>query len=118
MLRLVLWDVDHTLIENAGVSKEIYADAYEQLTGMRPSHPAVTEGRTDPDIMADMLRSHASPDITWERVQEALRRAGANHRQALADRGARTGSAGCSLRWLMPMPHRPSSAGTPDRMLR
>ena len=33
MLRLVLWDVDHTLIENAGVSKAIYADAFQQLTG-------------------------------------------------------------------------------------
>ena len=26
--RLVLWDIDHTLIENAGVSKEIYSTAY------------------------------------------------------------------------------------------
>lgn len=83
----MLWDVDHTLIENAGVSKEIYADAYTQLTGTAPTHPAVTEGRTDPDIMTDLLRSHAAPEFPWERVEEALRRAGAKHRQALAHRG-------------------------------
>lgn len=87
MLRLVLWDVDHTLIENAGVSKEIYADAYAQLTGRPPTHAAVTEGRTDPDIMADLLRSHGAPQFTWTQAEEALRRAGAKHRRALADRG-------------------------------
>jgi hypothetical protein len=37
MPRLVLWDVDHTLIENAGVSKEIYATAFHALTGDRAS---------------------------------------------------------------------------------
>ncbi|GAA3637005.1 HAD family hydrolase [Microlunatus ginsengisoli] len=87
MVRLVLWDVDHTLIENAGVSKEIYAAAYLELTGIAPTHSAVTEGRTDPDIMADLLRSHASPEVAWDRVETALRYAGARHRQALADRG-------------------------------
>ena len=34
---LVLWDIDHTLIENHGVNKEIYALAFELLTG-RPAH--------------------------------------------------------------------------------
>jgi hypothetical protein len=34
---LVLWDVDHTLIENSGVSKENYALAFEFLTGRAPA---------------------------------------------------------------------------------
>jgi hypothetical protein len=33
---LVLWDVDHTLIENSGVSKENYALAFKLLTGREP----------------------------------------------------------------------------------
>ncbi len=37
--RLVLWDVDHTLIENAGVSKEIYSAAFAILTGQDASTP-------------------------------------------------------------------------------
>src|SRR5437660_466817 len=42
---LVLWDVDHTLIENGGVSKEMYARAYELLTGESPSEQPETDGR-------------------------------------------------------------------------
>lgn len=44
MALIVLWDIDHTLIDNAGVSKEIYAAAYEAVTGSRPARAAVTEG--------------------------------------------------------------------------
>jgi phosphoglycolate phosphatase-like HAD superfamily hydrolase len=87
MLRLVLWDVDHTLIENAGVSKAIYADAFQQLTGEEATHPAVTEGRTDPDIMAEMLRSHGAAEVPWARTHQALRLAGLRHLDVLAERG-------------------------------
>src|SRR6476660_5060128 len=87
MLPVVMWDVDHTLIENAGVSKEIYADAYGRLTGRTATRPPVTEGRTDPEIMADLLRANGAPEFPWVLVQEALRRAGANLRRALNDRG-------------------------------
>ena len=88
MLRLVLWDVDHTLIENAGVSKEIYAAAFTALTGRAPSHLAPTEGRTDPDVMAELLRIHEAPPFPWPRVERALEEAGATRRGALAERGA------------------------------
>ncbi|MFE2375553.1 HAD family hydrolase [Streptomyces sp. NPDC059398] len=37
----VLWDIDHTLIENAGVSKEIYAAAFTALAGSAPSEPVL-----------------------------------------------------------------------------
>lgn len=87
MARLVLWDVDHTLIENAGVSKEIYASAFAILTGRRARWLARTEGRTDPDIMADLLRSHDAPSVPWRQVQQALEKAGEKHRQAVAERG-------------------------------
>lgn len=55
---LVLWDIDHTLIDNGGVSKETYAAAFEILTGQPASHRARTDGRTDPEIMRDLLRQH------------------------------------------------------------
>jgi phosphoglycolate phosphatase len=87
MPHLVLWDVDHTLIENAGVSKDIYASAFETLTGRRTRHIAQTEGRTDPDIMAQLLRMHGAAQLPWRQVQPALESAGAEHRQALAERG-------------------------------
>ena len=88
MPRLVLWDVDHTLIENAGVSKEIYAAAFRALTGDRARHLAQTDGRTDPEIMADLLRLHDAPAYPWATVQQALELAGAKHHGPLAERGA------------------------------
>jgi phosphoglycolate phosphatase-like HAD superfamily hydrolase len=87
MPRLVLWDVDHTLIDNAGVSKEIYAAAFQALTGDHARHLAQTEGRTDPEIMADLLRIHDAPYYAWASVQRALELAGANHHGPLAERG-------------------------------
>jgi phosphoglycolate phosphatase len=44
---LILWDVDHTLIENGGVSKATYALAFELLTGHAPSVRPSIDGRTD-----------------------------------------------------------------------
>jgi phosphoglycolate phosphatase-like HAD superfamily hydrolase len=55
---LVLWDVDHTLIENHGVNKETYAEAFRLLTGDRAEYPAQTDGRTEPEIMRNMLVRH------------------------------------------------------------
>jgi len=55
---LVLWDVDHTLIENSGISKDTYARAFERLAGRSVDHEIVTEGRTDPEIMRSMLIDH------------------------------------------------------------
>jgi phosphoglycolate phosphatase-like HAD superfamily hydrolase len=58
---LVLWDVDHTLIENGGVSKETHLAAFEVLTGRPAEHQPDTEGRTDPEIMRNMLADHEMP---------------------------------------------------------
>jgi phosphoglycolate phosphatase-like HAD superfamily hydrolase len=52
---LVLWDIDHTLIETRGVGGQIYAEAFAQVTG----HPLRTmpdlAGRTEPVIFRDAL---------------------------------------------------------------
>jgi phosphoglycolate phosphatase len=87
VLRLVLWDIDHTLIENAGVSKAIYSTAYGLLTGEAARHSARTEGRTDPEIMAGMLAEHGAPPRDWPQTMEALERAGRSHRETLSGKG-------------------------------
>lgn len=56
---LVLWDVDHTLIENGGVSKDTYARAFELLAGRSPSIRPVTDGRTDFQIMRELLAANS-----------------------------------------------------------
>lgn len=55
---LILWDVDHTLIENGGISKAVYRRAFEILTGRAPTYAAETDGRTDPLIMRRLLDRH------------------------------------------------------------
>lgn len=87
MAELVLWDIDNTLIENAGVSKEIYATTFEILTGQRPTHPARTEGRTDPEIISNLFEAHGAPGFAWKVVETALVDAGLGHRDSLAKRG-------------------------------
>ena len=86
---LVLWDVDHTLIENNGVNKETYARAFELLTGRRAEYPALTEGRTEPEIMHHMLLAHGIEE--WDdyaaRVPEIVETATLENATRLRERG-------------------------------
>lgn len=84
---LVLWDIDHTLIENAGVSKEIYAAAFTALTGAGPRTAARTEGRTDRLIMRGMFRDHGLDVPEWSTVEAALEGAGRERMADLRRRG-------------------------------
>lgn len=86
---LVLWDIDHTLIENNGVNKETYALAFELLTGRRVEYPARTEGRTEPDIMRNMLLAHGiEPTADYvARMAEVLEHATLSKAAILRDRG-------------------------------
>lgn len=56
---LILWDIDHTLIENGGVSKATYALAFELLAGRAPSARPATDGRTDFQIMHELLSANS-----------------------------------------------------------
>ncbi len=56
---LILWDIDHTLIENGGVSKATYALAFELLVGRAPLARPATDGRTDFEIMHELLSANS-----------------------------------------------------------
>jgi phosphoglycolate phosphatase len=56
--RLVLWDIDHTLIDTGGVGREIYQEAFERVTGQPMKRQADISGRTEPDIFRDTLALH------------------------------------------------------------
>ena len=86
---LLLWDVDHTLIDNGGVSKENYALAFELLAGRGAEVQPQTEGRTDVAIMENLLKANGvdpaqyPPDVQWAALTEAGRR----NVESLAERG-------------------------------
>ncbi|MFB6941900.1 HAD family hydrolase [Streptomyces sp. NPDC060286] len=84
---IVLWDIDHTLIENSGISKEIYAASFAALTGADPTEPARTEGRTDRLIMRDMFQRNGLSEPDWGVVEAALASAGEERLHELSRRG-------------------------------
>lgn len=87
---LILWDIDHTLIENGGVSKETYALAFELLTGHPPSVRPATDGRTDFQIMYELLSANsidAEQYIEIEQFEDVLTRAMVQNAPQLPQRG-------------------------------
>lgn len=86
---LVLWDVDHTLIETRGVGRELYARAWPQGTGVPLRELASVDGRTEWNIIRETLQLHGlnagKPAI--DRVAAALAASYAGAREELATRG-------------------------------
>ena len=66
---LVLWDVDHTLIENGGVSKDTYALAFRLIAGRMPEVQPVTHGRTDFLIMRALLEANGVDAGGFETIE-------------------------------------------------
>jgi phosphoglycolate phosphatase-like HAD superfamily hydrolase len=98
MALIVLWDIDHTLIDNRGVSKEIYAAAFETVTGNRPVEPAITQGRTDRLIMRGMFRRNGVGEPEWPQVEAALAEAGEERLEILRQRGTALPGVGSVLK--------------------
>lgn len=86
---LVLWDVDHTLIENSGVSKATYSRAFEILAGRSSAVPPDTDGRTDFEILRDLFKvtSLTAPSLHRRAFEDALVAAMDENREDLKKRG-------------------------------
>ncbi|HEY5990298.1 MAG TPA: haloacid dehalogenase-like hydrolase [Streptosporangiaceae bacterium] len=71
---LVLWDVDHTLMETGGVGFELFRTAFEQASGQELVHPADVTGRTEPAIFRKTLELQGIPYNTalFDRYAECL----------------------------------------------
>ncbi|GAA0587214.1 HAD family hydrolase [Actinomadura livida] len=55
MHKLILWDIDHTLIETGGVGGEVFKGAFEQVTGHHIDRLADVTGRTEQVIFSETL---------------------------------------------------------------
>jgi phosphoglycolate phosphatase len=86
---LVLWDVDHTLIDSGGVGGEIYAAAFEKITGQALEQMAEMSGRTEPVIFRDTLALHGidDPGGMFGRFAEEQARGYASRAGELRQRG-------------------------------
>jgi phosphoglycolate phosphatase len=60
--KLILWDIDHTLIDTGGVGSEVFRDAFEQVTGRKIDKMADVTGRTEPIIFRETLELYDIED--------------------------------------------------------
>jgi phosphoglycolate phosphatase-like HAD superfamily hydrolase len=60
--RLVLWDIDGTLVQAGEVGRDIFTEAFQAVVGRAPDQVAarmlVMAGRTDPEIALEFLTAH------------------------------------------------------------
>jgi phosphoglycolate phosphatase-like HAD superfamily hydrolase len=62
--RLLLWDVDRTLLVGGGVGVEAYAAAFTAVTGLEWVGSLVAAGRTDLSITPELFAQHGIADHT------------------------------------------------------
>ena len=62
MRRLVLWDIDGTLVQAGEVGRDIFTEAFQAVLGRAPDQVTakalVMAGRTDPEIALEFLAAH------------------------------------------------------------
>ncbi|CAM5717795.1 HAD family hydrolase [Streptomyces fumanus] len=58
MPELVLWDIDHTLMATRGVGRELWAVAFEQVTGVALREQASVTGSTERVILRETAQMH------------------------------------------------------------
>lgn len=81
--RLVLWDVDGTLLRAGDIGAAVFDHAIEEVLGRRPSERIRMSGKTDPLIVREYLaimQEKETPELVaaiLERMQDALARASA-----------------------------------------
>src|SRR5882757_3675623 len=99
---LVLWDIDHTLIETRGVGSQVYAEAFAKVTGHPLEKMPELAGRTEPVIFREALKVNGvEPDQDlYDQFAAQQARAYAGHLDELRARGRALPGAAEALRAL------------------
>lgn len=73
-MRVVLWDVDGTLVHTSGIGAAVFDRALERVVGAPPPERLLLSGKTDPQIAREylVLMSVADPDGHVPAVIEVL----------------------------------------------
>ncbi|WP_433726019.1 hypothetical protein ACQP2Y_08175 [Actinoplanes sp. CA-051413] len=58
MKRLIMWDIDYTLLRGGGVAARAWKAAFTELTGVAWRATPNFGGRTDLDICAEVFATH------------------------------------------------------------
>jgi phosphoglycolate phosphatase-like HAD superfamily hydrolase len=89
MRYLVLWDIDHTLIDTRGLGSQFYQAAFETITNRSMIDQADVTGKTEQAILAETLRMHGiePTDDHQRRYAVELARQYEQHADLLRDKG-------------------------------
>lgn len=89
MARLVLWDIDHTLIDTRGVGRELSATAFHRATGLAMREQAKIDGITESVIFRQTAKLHGltTGRADFERFADALTEEHLKHAAELRERG-------------------------------
>ena len=73
-VRLVLWDIDGTLLHSGDAGPAAFEDAFERVVGRRPRELVPMSGRTDWDIALDILGRNGADDAEslWPAFADGL----------------------------------------------
>jgi phosphoglycolate phosphatase len=97
--RLVLWDVDGTLVDSAHIGRDAFLEAFESVVGHPPAQLVPFAGRTDLEIAHDMLAVSGVDvgEVELDHFEEELVRAMGARVDELARRGRALPGAAASL---------------------
>jgi phosphoglycolate phosphatase-like HAD superfamily hydrolase len=85
--RLVLWDIDGTLVHGGSTGPEAFDTALHRVVGRRPERPVRMSGKTDPQIVAEYLAEMGVTDDCHLDVLRELELAAAATADQLATEG-------------------------------
>ena len=88
-MRLVLWDIDGTLLDSGGVGPAAFPLAFERTVGRPAADLAAMSGRTDHQIALETfeLNGIEEPERLWPEFARALAEALAELEPAMRERG-------------------------------
>ncbi|MEW2165868.1 HAD family hydrolase [Streptomyces sp. NPDC007084] len=74
MPELVLWDIDHTLMATGGLGRELWAQAFREVTGLTMRRQASVTGSTERVILRETAKLHELPysEALFEEFASAL----------------------------------------------
>ncbi|MET9077024.1 haloacid dehalogenase-like hydrolase [Streptomyces sp. NPDC004232] len=89
MPQLVLWDIDHTLIDTRGVGRRLSAAAFEEVTGQAMRQQAKIDGVTEAVIFRETAKLHGltTDRANFERFAAALTAQHIRHAGELREQG-------------------------------
>lgn len=105
-MRLVLWDIDHTLLATRGVGRELSGLAFERTLGVPMVEQAAIDGITEAVIFRETARLHGieATREQFERFARELAAAHIEHAAELRERGHALPGAALALSQLAALP--------------